>query len=157
MHTVPDHIALVKAIQRDHRIEANLVPESATIRADPDQVGQIFWNLARNALQAMPDGGRLDISTARNGDDLIFTVSDSGPGLPEEIRDSLFDPFVTSGKEEGTGLGLAIVKQAVRDHSGTIDVETGSERGTTFTITLPFDTKEGRESGKDKKMAKEAR
>jgi len=95
-------------------------------------------NLARNAVQAMSGGGRLEVSIQAEEDELVFSVADNGPGIPEHIRHTLFDTFVTSGKEDGTGLGLAIVKQAVTDHRGTIGVETAAGGGTTFTIRLPL-------------------
>jgi signal transduction histidine kinase len=122
---------------------------------DAGSIRRALLNISRNALQAMADGGRLDISTARKGNSLVFSVSDNGPGIPEEIRDTLFDPFVTCGKEDGTGLGLAIVRQAVRDHNGTIDVETVSDRGTTFTISLPFDLEEEYDPKKEKSEKRE--
>jgi signal transduction histidine kinase len=104
---------------------------------DQHSIRRALLNMARNAIQAMPEGGRLEISVDVEGERLVFNVTDNGPGIPEEIREDLFGTFVTSGKKDGTGLGLAIVKQAVEGHRGTIDVET-SGAGTTFTIRLPL-------------------
>ncbi|MFN2227717.1 MAG: ATP-binding protein, partial [Anaerolineae bacterium] len=66
-----------------------------------------------------------------------FCLIDTGPGIPDEIRDTMFEPFVTYGKPTGTGLGLAIARKAVEDHGGTIAVESSSGRGATFTIRVP--------------------
>jgi signal transduction histidine kinase len=74
-------------------------------------------------------------------------VEDTGMGIPEEIRDRLFQPFVTHGKTRGTGLGLSIVKRIVEAHSGTITFTTAKELGTTFSITLPYQTMGRTESG----------
>jgi signal transduction histidine kinase len=95
-------------------------------------------NLARNAIQAMHGGGRLEVSIRAEENELVFRIADNGAGIPEEIRDTLFDTFVTCGKADGTGLGLAIVKQAIEDHRGSIDVETAAGQGTTFTVRLPL-------------------
>ena len=76
------------------------------------------------------------LSTTEDGHTL-FRLQDDGPGIPEAIRETLFDAFTTSGKDEGTGLGLAIVRRIVEDHGGSIAFTTATGRGTTFTIQLP--------------------
>jgi signal transduction histidine kinase len=107
---------------------------------DEQKVLRVFHNLARNAAEAMTDGGTLKIATARDGDSLVLSISDDGPGIPDEIQGRLFELFAT-GKRGGTGLGLAIVKKIVDDHRGTIAWTTGAG-GTTFTIRLPMDRPE---------------
>ncbi|HEV8267131.1 MAG TPA: ATP-binding protein, partial [Thermoanaerobaculia bacterium] len=119
-----------------HRVEAKVEPESVVVPADPGQLRQIFWNLARNAIAAMPAGGTLRISSRLSGDSWTFSVADEGRGMTADERDRLFTPFAHSFPG-GTGLGLAIVYRIVEEHGGTITVDTAPGRGTTFTITLP--------------------
>ena len=108
-------------------------------KMDDVKVKRALFNLARNAAEAMPNGGNFSIQIRAEEDRLIFRVSDDGPGIPEEIRGSLFESFVTRGKRDGTGLGLAIVKKIVERHDGTIEVETATDKGTTFILTLPLE------------------
>ncbi|MCD6452014.1 MAG: PAS domain S-box protein [Acidobacteria bacterium] len=104
---------------------------------DPNQMKQVFWNLARNALKAMPDGGRLIIKMKKKGDEgLILSFKDEGVGMSEEERKDLFQPFKGSF-EEGTGLGMAIVYRIVQNHRGRIDVQSRKGEGTEVTISLP--------------------
>lgn len=103
---------------------------------DEQKILRVFHNLARNAVEAMPTGGRLKVFVDRAGDDIAWKVSDTGPGIPPELHGRMFDLFAT-GKKGGTGLGLAIVKKIVDDHHGKIAVDTGAT-GTTFTLTLPI-------------------
>jgi signal transduction histidine kinase len=103
---------------------------------DESKMRRVFQNIAKNALDAMPDGGRFTVETARDGDAVVFRFKDTGGGIPAAIRDRLFESFVTSGKRDGTGLGLAIVKKIVDEHGGTISFET-SEKGTTFAVRVP--------------------
>lgn len=103
---------------------------------DEQKLLRVFHNLARNAVEAMPEGGKLKLTVERVGDELVWTVCDTGPGIPTELRGRLFELFAT-GKKGGTGLGLAIVKKVVDDHHGQINVESDSN-GTTFTIRLPL-------------------
>ncbi len=105
---------------------------------DEVKIKRALTNLARNAAEAMPEGGAFTVHIDRDGDDVVFRASDTGPGIPPEIRESLFESFVTRGKEQGTGLGLAIVKKIVEDHKGAIDYETETGRGTTFILRIPI-------------------
>jgi len=107
------------------------------IKADEGKLGRLVFNLARNAREAMPGGGVFKIEADDDGDFVVLRFSDTGHGIPEEIRDRLFQSFVTSGKKDGTGLGLAIVKKIVDQHNGTITFESEKDKGTRFTIRLP--------------------
>ncbi len=109
--------------------------------ADPEQLKEVLVNLIVNACEAMGDGGRILISedegtTGPNGRVSVIRVSDNGPGIPESVRDRIFQPFFTT-KEEGTGLGLSIAARIIEDHKGWLNVKCRPSKGTTFTITLP--------------------
>jgi two-component system nitrogen regulation sensor histidine kinase NtrY len=109
------------------------VPKAAV---DPKVLGRAVVNLIENALQAMPEGGRLRL-TLRGGDgEVTMAVSDSGPGLDPRVRARLFTPYFST-KSSGTGLGLAIVRRAVEAHGGRIEVTSAGGSGTTFTLHLP--------------------
>lgn len=119
-----------------HRIELDLKPESAIITADRDQISQLFWNLALNALQAMPEGGLLHLKGRLEGDRYRLEVRDSGKGMTDQERADLFQPF-RSFFGKGTGLGMAIVYRIVEEHQGNIEVDTRLGRGTVLTVDLP--------------------
>jgi signal transduction histidine kinase len=104
------------------------------IYVDPDKIIRVFMNIMKNALEAMKKGGKFSLIADQANGEVIFKLSDNGQGIPPEIRDRLFDSFVTSGKEGGTGLGLAIVKKLVDQHKGRIEVESELNEGTTFKI-----------------------
>ena len=88
-------------------------------------------------FEGMKKGGTFTLKAAEVNGKVEFLLSDSGKGIPEEIKDKLFDSFVTSGKEGGTGLGLAIAKKVVEEHKGHIEVESEVGKGTTFKIYIP--------------------
>lgn len=124
-------------LHKDHVLE-DVVPETPLlISADAAQFKQVFWNLARNALQSMPEGGRLRVEMRRrkNGRVQIAFV-DNGCGMTPQQVERLFEPF-SSSRSGGTGLGLSIVYQIIRDHSGTINVRSIEGQGTTINIELP--------------------
>lgn len=119
-----------------HRLELDLDPPVAPIVADPDQVSQIFWNLARNALRAMPDGGVLRVTGRYRDHRYVLQVSDSGRGMSDEERAKLFQPF-KSFFDGGTGIGMAIVYRIVHEHGGRLAVDSQPGGGTTITVELP--------------------
>jgi signal transduction histidine kinase len=121
---------------RDIEVELDLGYDG-TAHFDEQKILRVFHNLARNAAEAMPDGGHLRLGCVVEGDDLVLSITDDGPGIPEEIQGRLFELFA-SGRRGGTGLGLAIVRKIVDDHRGTIAWTTGP-RGTSFHIRLPLD------------------
>lgn len=109
---------------------------------DQNQIQQVFVNLVTNAVQAMPEGGNLVISTAYENRDFVkIRISDTGKGIPPEFLPHIFDPFFTT-KEGGTGLGLSVSYAIIKKHNGTIDVQSRIGEGTTFTIELPIYGKE---------------
>jgi signal transduction histidine kinase len=96
----------------------------------------MFLNLITNALEAMPGGGEVRIAATRNRDCVLVAIEDTGPGIPHEIRDRLFEPFVTAGKPGGLGLGLALSRQSVLDHGGDMWIEPAA--GARLVIQLPL-------------------
>lgn len=108
----------------------------ANVYVDSDKIIRAFMNIMKNSLEAMDKGGTFSIHSEDKDDSVIFTLGDTGSGIPDEIKDNIFDSFVTSGKENGTGLGLAIVKKIIDQHQGTIEVESTPGEGTAFKIIL---------------------
>jgi two-component system NtrC family sensor kinase len=116
-------------------------PALPPLAADEDKLKRIFSNLALNAFQAMQPGGRLTVTTSydreKNGVRIVF--SDTGSGIPEEIRDKIFDPFFTTKPPgEGTGLGLAVSYGIVKEHKGELSVVSEQGKGSSFTLWFPF-------------------
>ncbi len=105
--------------------------------ADIDKLNRVFYNIAKNAKEAMEKDGNFTLAINDQNSRVIFNLTDDGSGIPEEIKSHIFESFVTSGKESGTGLGLAIVKKIIDEHQGIIDLDSETGRGTSFRITLP--------------------
>jgi signal transduction histidine kinase/putative methionine-R-sulfoxide reductase with GAF domain len=122
----------------DSQVELKVVTAYAgAAKFDENKVKRVVLNLARNALDAMPNGGRFIVSVDREDSQVVFRAADTGPGIPEAIADNLFDSFVSSGKKNGTGLGLAIVRKIVQEHGGEVTFKSRPGRGTTFEVRLP--------------------
>jgi signal transduction histidine kinase len=103
------------------------------------ELNQVWLNLLDNAIDAVPAGGKVEVSAKRVRDSVVVRVVDDGPGIPPDIRDRIFDPFFTTkGVGEGTGLGLDIVKRLLERHDGAIDVESVPGR-TEFQVRLKAD------------------
>jgi signal transduction histidine kinase len=111
-------------------------PEQLEAFADPAQMRQVVWNLLRNAVQASSAGDEVLVQLAETAGKLTLAIADHGPGIPPEAKDRLFDAFFTT-RSHGVGIGLAVVKRILDDHGFTVEVDTGSERGTTFRVTMP--------------------
>lgn len=114
------------------------VPESIELPLERARVERVFINLIGNALEAMPAGGAIHIGAIVDADAATIQVTDTGPGISPEIREHLFQPFVTSGKKNGLGLGLALARQTILDHGGDMWVESEPGRGARFFIRLPL-------------------
>lgn len=121
---------------RGYKFDWN-IDVTAMIYVDTDKIKRVFMNIMKNSLEAMTKGGTFTLKASEVNGEVQFLLSDSGKGIPEEIKDKLFDSFVTSGKEGGTGLGLAIAKKVVEEHKGRIEVESEVGKGTTFKIFIP--------------------
>ena len=123
----------------EHQIALDLPENPVMLFADPNQMKQITWNLARNALQAMPDGGRLEMALARNGSGgVVMTFRDQGIGISGGEVHKVFEPFSGSFKR-GSGLGLAIVYRIVKDYNGLIQVDSVASKGTVISVHFPLD------------------
>jgi hypothetical protein len=116
-------------------LERNVERGVAVVQGHPDKLRQVALNLAKNAIEAMPDGGTLRLRVMAQGDLAVFTVEDTGIGLPEGVE--ILDAFQTT-KPNGTGLGLAIVNQIVTSHRGSLSWQSEAGKGTTFRVTLPM-------------------
>lgn len=146
---------LLKRLTReDIELEFSLSDSKINVMADAVQIGQVLINLVANARDAMPQGGRLKIQTAttyldekfvdvyrygKPGHYALITISDTGTGIPEELKNKIFEPFFTTKEiDKGTGLGLSIVYGIIKQHKGYIDLESQPGHGTTFRIYIPL-------------------
>lgn len=116
-------------------VEETLPP----VPADARQLRQALLNVAQNAVQAMPQGGRLTVRARRDGEALRIELADTGPGVPAELREKVFEPFFST-RATGTGLGLAVVRRVAQDHRGTAVVEEAPGGGTAVVLRLPLDS-----------------
>jgi len=129
-----DKVAVVAEAQSVEIVQN--VPEELVIPLDRQRIQRVLVNLLVNALDVMPDGGTIRISALGEHHSVLIKVCDTGPGIASEIRDRIFQPFVTAGKAGGLGLGLALSRQAVIDHGGRMWLESGSA-GACFAFSLP--------------------
>ena len=130
-------------VTAQQQLEENLPDQPLIAEVDAEQLRQVFWNLTRNALQAMPSGGTLQAQLNRNAKgNLQINFADTGCGMAPEQVERLFEPF--SSTTGGSGLGLSIVYQIIRDHGGTINARSREGQGTTITIELPVGNKNRR-------------
>ena len=125
-----------QARQREVEIRLGHADGDPSLRCDAELVYRVALNLLVNALQAIDDGGHIDVRTFRADDHVGFEVADDGRGIPEAIREKVFQPFVTA-REGGIGLGLTFVKRVVHEHGGRISMETQEGIGTRFRVELP--------------------
>ena len=124
----------------EHRVTVRRVEETPLppVTFDPKQVHQVLINLLKNALEAMPQGGEITITSRVKGANAEISVTDTGEGMSPEVAGNIFQPYFTT-KEKGTGLGLAICQGIISDHGGVISVDSTPGQGTTFTIQLPLE------------------
>jgi signal transduction histidine kinase len=113
------------------------VPEQIELPLDGPSMERVFQNLIGNAIEAMPDGGSVAVRAEHLDHSTIVAVEDTGPGIPEEVKAHLFEPFASAGKRNGMGLGLALSRQTVIDHGGELSVRSSTAKGTTFVVRLP--------------------
>jgi len=143
---VQSAMSLYNELPENIEIRSNLADNLPQVMTDSDQMRQVLHNLIGNAVDAMPEGGQLTITTRLDADNVIMEVEDTGCGMSEEVRQKIFTPYFTT-KEKGTGLGMAIVAQIVGEHGGEISVQSTQGIGTKVTIKL--------KAGIDEKMIAE--
>jgi signal transduction histidine kinase len=130
----------IKARPEFHHVDIDFVPDGTiTGWFDPRKLERALYNLLLNACEAVsPTHGRIEINLRATSNGVEIRISDDGRGIPDSIRDRLFQPFVSYGKENGTGLGLTVVQKIVQDHGGDVTVEKTSGEGTVFKVVLPL-------------------
>ncbi len=138
--TIAEVVSLLRPITNGHiQIEERLDAPCEEVQADPEQMHELFLNLALNARESMPDGGKLTFATTvdecAGAPHLVVSVRDTGVGIPEADRDRIFEPFFSAGKPDGTGLGLTMVAGIVRQHHGRIRLDSELGCGSTFAST----------------------
>ena len=138
---VREFVAFYQADAAEHGIDVSphLDADLPQIPLDESLMRQVLMNLARNAQQAMPDGGRLELLTYRSDETVCLEVIDNGGGMDERTRSRMFQAFFST-RTAGSGLGLPTVKKIVEAHGGTITCESEPGQGTRFCITLPIET-----------------
>jgi signal transduction histidine kinase len=104
---------------------------------DADRIAQVVYNIAANARDAMPHGGTFTVTTRRIGERIELAFADTGPGVPKELEERIFEPFFTRGKREGAGLGLAIARRIVEEHGGELRLQRECDPGAVFVVSLP--------------------
>jgi two-component system, sporulation sensor kinase E len=137
---IKDTLALLKQEieNRGAHVELEFPSDLPAVRLDKDQIKQAFFNIIKNALQAMPDGGLLRITAAASDRFLAVAFRDNGSGISPEDISHIFEPYYTT-KSDGSGIGLMIVQRIIQDHGGRMDVHSEPGVGTTFTMFLPLD------------------
>jgi signal transduction histidine kinase len=129
----------LRSVAEAQRVEITVnVPTDKLVAADPRRLERAFANLLVNALEAMPEGGRIQVDAELADNSITLRVADTGPGIHPDVRSRLFEPFASAGKKNGTGLGLALARQTVLDHGGDMWAESEAGRGASFFIRLPL-------------------
>jgi two-component system NtrC family sensor kinase len=123
------------------QVEVSFDPDIPEIMASTNQMRQVLLNIFKNAKEAMPMGGTLSVRTSKEDNRVLIHIQDTGIGIPEEVKDKIFDAFFTTKqKVKGVGLGLSVCYGIIRDHGGEIKVKSEEGKGTTFTIGLPIES-----------------
>jgi signal transduction histidine kinase len=136
-------IAPLASLAAHHGVVVDMdLASRASLPHDADRLQRALRNHVQNACEAMADGGRLHVESRREDDFATIRVVDNGPGIPEEIADRLFEPFVTAGKPNGSGLGLAVVRKVLDDHGGTVAATKPEGGGAAFELRLPLPASE---------------
>lgn len=142
--SVPDFLEEVLEVLRVDFSDRGIAVETkwgyeGTVQMDADRMAQVVYNIATNAGDAMPQGGELTVSTECAGEWVEVRFADTGAGVPDELQERIFDPFVSYGKRQGAGLGLAVAQRIVQEHGGEIALKSSPGAGATFNVRLPLE------------------
>ncbi len=138
--TMPRWKNMAQANGLNYHMDMVSVGEMLEVRCNPTEIREVFINIIYNALEAMPDGGRITFSTWNKDGVAFVSVSDTGNGMTEDVQKKVFDPFFTTRRPEGTGLGMSIAYSILSRHNGKIEVKSEIGMGSTFTLQLPIVT-----------------
>ena len=139
--TMPRWKTMAQVESIDYQIDTGSINGVSPILCDPTGIREVFINIINNALDAMPEGGKIAFCTRNNEGNVFISISDTGKGMTEEVRKEVFDPFFTTRRPMGTGLGLSMAYKTVMMHGGRISVESEVGKGSTFTLQFPLTTK----------------
>jgi signal transduction histidine kinase len=138
LHDLIDEVEAALELDRQEGIQwRNEVEETLEVNADAERLYRVFMNLIRNSVEALAGQGTIRITACRSGNTVAIDVSDTGPGIPEQVKSHLFEPFTGSARPGGTGLGLATARDLVRAHGGKLTLAETGPQGTRFHIELP--------------------
>jgi signal transduction histidine kinase len=132
-----DYVLLMTQIPENVKVRDRTI-DYPTMWVDTNKIERVFINLIKNAVDAMPQGGTIDIASSQVGDSIEFTFADTGMGMTEQTKSRIFTPLFTT-KAQGMGFGLAICRRIIEAHCGKIEVESVLGKGTKFTIALPVE------------------
>jgi PAS domain S-box-containing protein len=131
-----DELLTKNGLPENIKLSVKVESEARKVVADSSYINRIMYNLVTNAVQAMPEGGKLTIHTSKEANDVVISVKDTGVGIPEKVRDKLFTPMFTT-KAKGQGFGLAVIRRMTEALGGTVTFESQEGKGTTFIVNLP--------------------
>ncbi|MCP4253279.1 MAG: response regulator [Candidatus Scalindua sp.] len=129
---------MAQAKGTDYKIDKEDMREVPEVLCNTTELREVFTNIINNALDAMPDGGTLSFSTWSSEDTVFIRISDTGKGMPEDVKKKIFDPFFTTRRPLGTGLGMSVSYGVIVRHGGQIEVESEVGKGTTFNLSIPI-------------------
>ncbi len=136
--TMPRWKNIAQASGIKFHIDTEGMKKTPEVFCNPTELSEVFVNLISNAIDAMPDGGRISFSTMSYLDKAFISVSDTGIGMTEDVKKKVFDPFFSTRKPQGTGLGMSITYSIIKRHGGDIEVESEAGKGTTFILGIPI-------------------
>jgi CheY-like chemotaxis protein len=139
--TMPRWKNMAQANNINYQVDTEGTKEVFSILCNPTEIREVFVNIIHNALEAMPDGGRISFNTRSKDDLVLVNVSDTGKGMTEDVKKNIFDPFFTTRRPEGTGLGMSTSFGIIKMHGGDIKVNSEVGKGSTFTLQFPITRK----------------
>ncbi len=149
---IEEIVPKIEALAQETGVQVRLSMDDDIPPLDMDcsQMAKALLNIAENGIEAMPSGGNLEIQILKGKRNLSLCISDTGKGITEDQRNSVYDPFVTS-KTRGAGLGLTMVHRIITNHHGEIEIQTAEGKGTTVTVRIPFPLPNASENRQDKR------